>query len=156
MRVKEDYDGAEPSGNSVALMNLLRLSQITVRSDFLESGEKTLAAFAQRLTLAPVALPQMLSACEFRLGEPRQIILVGEKDAPDTHALVRTLYSRFVPHRIVLLLDSPVTRKALAVRIPTIAGMDKVDGRASAYVCRNYTCQLPVSEPEKLGELIQY
>ena len=121
MRVKEDYDGAEPSGNSVALMNLLRLAQFTDRADFRESAERTLAAFAPRLTAAPVALPQMLAACEFRSGEPRQIVLVGETDAADTRALVRTLYSRFVPHRIVLLVDSPQTRQALAARIPAIA-----------------------------------
>jgi len=156
MRVKEDYDGAEPSGNSVALMNLLRLAWFTDRELFRETAEKTLAAFAPRLIAAPVALPQMLAACEFRSGEPRQIVLVGERDEADTRALVRTLYSRFVPHRIVLLVDSPATRQALAARIPTIAAMEKLQGRASAYVCRNYTCQLPVSEPEQLAELIQY
>jgi len=156
MRVKEDYDGAEPSGNSVALMNLLRLAEFTDRADFRESAEKTLAAFAPRLTVAPVALPQMLAACEFRSGEPRQIIVVGEKNGADTRALLRTLYSRFVPHRITLLVDSPATRQALAVRLPTIASMEAIEGRASAYVCRNYTCQLPVSEPERFAELIQY
>ena len=73
-----------------------------------------LAAFAPRLTAAPVALPQMLAACEFRLGEPRQIVLVGDREGPDTRALLRVLNSRFVPHRIVLLVDSPETRDALA------------------------------------------
>ncbi|HEY2015246.1 MAG TPA: thioredoxin domain-containing protein [Bryobacteraceae bacterium] len=155
MRVKEDYDGAEPSGNSVALMNLSRLAGITNRDDFRESAERTLAAFAPRLAAAPVALPQMLAACEFRSGEPRQIILVGDKNGDDTRALVRTLYARFVPHRIVLLVDSPETRQALGARIPTIRTMEKLGGRASAYVCRDYACQLPVSEPEKFAELIQ-
>ena len=156
MRVKEDYDGAEPSGNSVAVMNLLRLAQITSRAEFRESAERTLAAFAPRLSAAPVALPQMLVACESVLSEPRQIILVGERASADTRALLRTLYSRFVPNRIVLLVDSEATRRVLEASIPAIASMQKLDGRASAYVCRNYTCQLPVSEPEKLAELIQY
>ena len=156
MRVKEDYDGAEPSGNSVAVMNLQRLAQITNRSGFRESAERTLAAFAPRLSVAPVALPQMLVACEFFLGEPRQIILVGEPSAADTRALLREFYSRFVPNRIVLLVDSEATRRGLAAGIPTVASMEKLDGRASAYVCRNYTCQLPVSEPVQFAELIQY
>jgi hypothetical protein len=134
LRVKEDYDGAEPSGNSVALGNLLRLAQSTDREDLRASAERLLAAFAARLTAAPVALPQMLAACEFRLGQPRQIILVGDRDAADTKALLRALHARFVPHRIV----------------------DKVDGHASAYVCRDYTCQLPVNTAERLDELIQY
>ena len=156
LRVKEDYDGAEPSGNSVALMNLLRLAQITNRVDLRASAERLLAAFAARLTAAPVALPQMLAACEFRLGEPRQIVLVGDRDAEDTKALLRTLHSRFVPHRIVLLVDSPEARAALSADIPTIAAMERIEGHASAYVCRDYTCQLPVYESDRFAELIQY
>ena len=155
MRVKEDYDGAEPSGNSVAVMNLLRLAQITNRAAFWESAQRTLAAFGSRLTHAPVALPQMLSDCEFLLGQPRQVILVGERDAPDTQELLRTLRSSFTPHRVVLLVDSPDTRRLLAAGIPAIAAMDKLEGRAAAYVCRNSTCQLPVSESTQFAELLQ-
>ena len=73
-----------------------------------------------------------------------------------TRELLRTFYSRFVPNRIVLLVDSDQTRRGLAAGIPTVASMEKLDGRASAYVCHNYTCQLPVSEPAKFAELIQY
>ena len=156
MRLKEDYDGAEPSGNSVALMNLLRLAQNTNRAAFRASAEKTLAAFAPRLSVMPVALPQMLAACEFFLSEPRQIILVGEKEAADTQALLRTFYSRFVPNRILLLIDSPDTRRIFASGLPAIQPMEKLNGRASAYVCRHFTCQLPVAETEKFAELIQY
>ena len=156
LRVKEDYDGAEPSGNSVALNNLLRLAQITSREDLQVSAEHLLAAFAPRLTAAPVALPQMLAACEFRMGNPRQIILVGDRDGDDTRALLRTLHSRFVPHRVVLLVDSPESRAAIASTIPAVEAMERVDGRASAYVCRNYTCQTPVNEAARLDELIQY
>ena len=68
LRVKDDYDGAEPSGNSVAAMNLLRLARMTNRAAFDESAQRTLAAFASRLSLAPVAIPQMLVACEFLAG----------------------------------------------------------------------------------------
>lgn len=156
LRVKEDYDGAEPSGNSVALANLLRLAQIFNRDDLRASGERLLAAFAARLTAAPVALPQMLAACEFRAGQPRQIVLVGGRDAADTKALLRTLDSRFAPHKIVLLVDSREARAALAAAIPTIAAMEPLDGRASAYVCRDYTCQLPVNTADAFAELIQY
>jgi uncharacterized protein YyaL (SSP411 family) len=155
LRVKEDYDGAEPSGNSVAAMNLLRLARFTNRSGFRESAERTLAAFASRLAAMPAALPQMLAACEWLLGEPREIVLVGDRSDAGTEALLRALHSRFVPNRVVMLVDSPEARRALAVRIPAIEFMEKIDGRASAYVCRNYTCQLPVTDSEKLAELIQ-
>jgi uncharacterized protein YyaL (SSP411 family) len=155
LRIKEDYDGAEPSGNSVAIMNLLRLAQTTARSDFRISAEHAIAAFATRLSSTPVALPYLLAACELRLSNPYQIILVGERGAEDTNSLLRVLYSRFLPNRIVLLVDSPDTRKALAAGIPAIETMEKVEGRAAAYVCRNYTCQLPVSEASKFAELLQ-
>jgi uncharacterized protein YyaL (SSP411 family) len=155
LRAKEDYDGAEPSGNSVAAMNLLRLAQITNDPLFRESAEKALAAFSLRLSQAAQAMPQMLAACEYLLNEPRQIILVGDRKDPGTQALLSTLYSHFVPNRIVLLVDSLEARRELAAGIPAISSMQRVGDRASAYVCRNYTCQLPVSEPEKFSELIQ-
>jgi uncharacterized protein YyaL (SSP411 family) len=155
LRVKEDYDGAEPSGNSVAVLNLLRLAQMTNRPGFRKSAEKSFAAFASRLSHVPVAMPQMLAACEWILSQPREIILVGEKEAVDTRALLRVLRRRFVPNRILLLVDSPETQKALAAGIPSIESMTKLAGRAGAYVCRNYTCQLPVSEADRFAELIQ-
>jgi hypothetical protein len=155
MRVKEDYDGAEPSGNSVMLMNLLRLAEMTGRPAFRDAAERTVAAFARRLAAAPVALPQMLAACEFHLGERRQIVLVGERDAADTRELARTLHRRFVPNRVALLVDSPETRRALAGGIPAILGMDQLEGRATAYVCRDFVCQLPVSGAAELAKLLQ-
>jgi uncharacterized protein YyaL (SSP411 family) len=156
LRVKEDYDGAEPSGNSVAVMNLVRLAHMTNRAAFRESAERTLAAFGSRIRLAPVAIPQMLTACEFLLGEPREIMLAGQRDTPEMQALIRELHMRFVPNRVVLLVDSPEAQRALSSGIPSIESMHPLEGRASAYVCRNYTCQLPVSEPAKFAELIQY
>jgi uncharacterized protein YyaL (SSP411 family) len=155
MRVKEDYDGAEPSGNSVAAMNLLRLARFTNRSSFRQSAERTLAAFASRLAATPAALPQLLAACEWLLGEPREIVLVGGRDDADTEALLRALHSRFVPNRVIMLVDSHEARRALAAGIPSIEFMERIADRASAYVCRNYTCQLPVTESEKLAELLQ-
>jgi uncharacterized protein YyaL (SSP411 family) len=156
LRVKEDYDGAEPSGNSVAVMNLVRLARMTNRAGFRESAERTLAAFASRLAVAPVGIPQMLTACEWLLGEPREIILAGRRDSAEMRALLHELHTRFVPSRVVLMVDSVETQQALAAGIPSVASMNPVEGSASAYVCRNYTCQLPVSEPAKFAELIQY
>jgi hypothetical protein len=155
LRVKEDYDGAEPSGNSVAVMNLARLARMTNRAAFAESAQRTLAAFASRLSLAPVAIPQMLAACEFLVSDPREIILVGPRDSAEMRALLRQLHSHFVPACVVLLVDSVEARQALAAGIPSIQSMDPLEGPARAYVCRNYTCQLPVTELAQFAELIQ-
>jgi hypothetical protein len=137
-------------------MNLLRLGEITNREDLRASSERLLSAFSARLTTVPVALPQMLAACEFRLGPPRQIILVGDRDAADTRALIGVLNARFLPSRVVLLVDSDEARAALAKAIPAIAAMERVEGHASAYVCRDYTCQMPVTAAEQMAELLQY
>jgi uncharacterized protein YyaL (SSP411 family) len=155
LQVKEDYDGAEPSGNSVAAMNLLRLARMTGRSEFREAAERTLASFSDKLDAAPSALPQMLAACEFLLGDPREVVLVGDRGGEDTAALLRELHSRFAPSQVALLVDSPETRRKLAEGIPSIESMRLVQGRATAYVCRNYACQAPVFEAAKLGELLE-
>ncbi len=155
LRAKEDYDGAEPSGNSVMLMNLIRLSRISNSEELAGAAERTVAAFASRLAAGPVTLPYMLAACESRAADPRQIILVGAKDAPDTRALLDTVWSKFDPARTVLLLDSEEARARFASTIPSVTGMEALDGRAAAYVCRDYTCQLPVSEAAALAKLIQ-
>jgi len=151
MRMKDDYDGAEPSGNSIAAMNLLRLAQMTNRLEYREAAERTILAFEPRLSVASAALPQMLAACEFLSSEPRQIVIVGEKDSADTQALLQVLFTRFSPNRVVILVDSEEARAAFAAGIPSIGEMRKLDGTAAAYVCRNYACQLPVSDPSELA-----
>jgi uncharacterized protein YyaL (SSP411 family) len=150
LRVKDDYDGAEPSGNSVAAMNLLRLSRMTNRTEFREAAERVFAAFGTRLSHVPVAIPQMLAACEFALSEPREIVFAGERGNPALNALLSELRRRFVPNRVVMLADSQ-----LADWVPGIEGMTAPPGGAAVYVCRNYSCQLPVSEPVRFVELIQ-
>ena len=154
MRMKEDYDGAEPSGNSVAALNLLRLAQVTGRRDWRESAVRTLQAFGSRMVAAPAGVPQMLVAFEFSLAKPRQIVIAGERGAPDTERLLRALHARFLPNRVVLLVNAE-SRVALARYLPSVADMQPVDGRAAAYVCEDYTCQLPTSDVEVFGQLLQ-
>jgi len=154
MRIKEDYDGAEPSGNSIAVLNLLRLARITGRPDFRASAQRALEAFGPRMAAAPVGLPQMLVAYEFSISKPKQIVLVGERDAPDTRRLLDVLHSRFVPDGIVLLVNRE-SRQALARYLPTVADMTALDGQATAYVCEDYACKLPTADPAAFAQLLQ-
>ncbi len=154
MRMKEDYDGAEPSGNSIAVLNLLRLAQMTDRSDFRESANRALAAFGSRMVAAPVGVPQMLVAYEFAQSKPKQIVLAGERDAPGTRRLLEVLHARFLPNRIVLLADQH-SRPALARYLPAIAEMAPIEGQTTAYVCENYACRLPTSGVEAFAQLLQ-
>jgi uncharacterized protein YyaL (SSP411 family) len=154
MRIKEDYDGAEPSGNSIAVLNLLRLAQITDRPDFRASAARALEAFGSRMVAAPVGVPQMLVAYDFSMSKAKQIVLVGERDAPDTRRMLAALHSRFVPHGIVLLVNAE-SRQALARYLPTIAEMTAIGGQAAAYVCEDYACQLPTADVAAFVQLLQ-
>jgi uncharacterized protein YyaL (SSP411 family) len=132
-------------------MNVQRLSHMTDRQEFRDSADRLLGFFAPRLSVAPVALPYMLAAVEFRFGDPRQIIFAGD----DLHALLRALYTRFVPAKIVLGVQSSEAREQLAAWIPPVAEMYAIENRATAYVCRNYTCQLPVTGTDEFLALLQ-
>jgi uncharacterized protein YyaL (SSP411 family) len=154
MRVKDDYDGAEPSGNSLAALDLLRLAAITGDSGFRESAERTLAAFARKMSEQPAGLPQMLVGYLWSIGKPVQVILAGERRAADTRALAEAVHRRFLPNRVMAMAsdsggDSPGETR----------GMSMVEGRATAYLCENFACQLPVNTLEKfelmLDELLE-
>ncbi len=139
LRLKDDYDGAEPSGNSAMAMALLRLARITSRADFRTSAGRTLAAFAVRLETSPTAAPQMLVAKMFAEGRPMEIVLAGPRDP----ALEATIHWRFLPNAVLMRAEeSPVE-------------MPAVEGKPTVYVCENYACQLPVTETDSLAKLLQ-
>jgi hypothetical protein len=143
MRMKDDYDGAEPSGNSIALLNLLRIAHMTGDAKFEKAADDALNGMASRISQQPVAVPQMLVALEYARAAKRQVILAG--DADELRAFLREIRSRFLPHTAVLLADAA----------PESAAYGKLDGQATAYVCENFTCQLPTTDLAKLGELLQ-
>ena len=142
MRLKDDYDGAEPSGNSAALMNLLRLSRITGSAVFETSARRLIAAFSERMAANPYAMPQMLCACEFDLAEPREIVVAGEID----ESMDLLLWQAFDPNRTLLGAGAE-----LAAFQPNVAEMRG----PAVYICRDFTCQAPVSTPEELARLLK-
>jgi uncharacterized protein YyaL (SSP411 family) len=150
LRLKDEYDGAEPSGNSVAALNLLRLAEMTGREDFRESAERTLRWAAGRLHASPSASPQMLCAAAWALGPRREIVIAGKRGAPDTEALLHVVHQRFAPGGVTLLVDGEETRRRLSGRLPAVAAMNPVNGAAAAYVCENFACQAPATNPADL------
>jgi uncharacterized protein YyaL (SSP411 family) len=152
LRMKEGYDGAEPSANSVAALNLLRLAQMTDDAGLRDKAERTLAAFGSALRRTPHALPAMLTALEFHLSKPRQIVIAGRPDAKDTQALLAVVRERFSPNQIMLLADGGPGQNWLAQRLAFLRGLAPLDGKATAYVCENSACRTPVTEPAALRE----
>ena len=155
LRTKEDYDGAEPSANSIAVLNLLRLSQMLDRKEWWDMAEKTLRLFGSRLQSIPHAMPQMLAAVDFSLDKPKQIIIAGQPQAPDTRAMLRAVHARFMPNKILLLMDGGEGQDYFSRHLPFVKSMTRLDKKATAYVCENYTCQLPTTEVGMLVELLE-
>jgi len=153
LRMKEDYDGAEPSGNSIATLVLLRLARITGREDFGNSAERALRAFSQRLSDSGSGVPQMLAALQYSLSAPRQVVIAGEPEAAGP--LLAAVRRRFLPETSVLLADSEATRSVLAAYSPTLKDMKPLGGQPAAYVCENFTCQRPVTEVAELDDLLK-
>jgi uncharacterized protein YyaL (SSP411 family) len=154
VRSKEDYDGAEPSGNSLATLLLLRLAQFTDRADYRNPAEKTLQLFSGHLAKAPQVVPQMLCALDFYLSQPKQIVIAGKADAADTRAMLRALHERYLPNAIVILAEGGESQKALAKLLPFLETIKPKGDKATAYVCVNYTCQLPTSDLSKMLALL--
>jgi uncharacterized protein YyaL (SSP411 family) len=146
VRVKEDSDNVEPSASSVAALNLERLSWFTGRKDFREKAEKTLALFAAQMRDQPRSLPQMLGALEYTLSKPRQIVIAGDPAAPETRAMFREIYARFIPGKVVMLLDQGRGRETLQSWLPSLKSVVPIKGRTTAYVCVDYACELPTHD----------
>jgi len=154
-RTREAYDGAEPSPNSTAAMNLLRLAQFTDRAEWRDKAQKTLSAFAARLQSDPEAVPALVSALDFRLAQTKQILIAGDPTSQDTRALLREVNTRFLPNKILLLADGGTGQRQVARWLPFVAGAHRMKDRATAYVCENYICKLPTADPQVMARLLE-
>jgi hypothetical protein len=154
LRMKDDNDGAEPAASSVAALNLLRLSQIRDEPKLAERARKTTDAFATTLTNFASAMPQMLVALDCSLSKPRQIVIAGKKDAPETEALLKEVHRHFLPKIILLLADGADGQKYLGEKNEAIRAMTLVDGKTAAYVCENFACKAPVTDVKALSNLL--
>jgi uncharacterized protein YyaL (SSP411 family) len=153
-RTRESYDGAEPAPNSTAAMNLLRLTQFMDRADWRDKAQKTISAFAARLQSDPEAVPALASAFDFRLAPKKQILIAGNPGSHDTRELLHQVNTRFLPNKILLLADGGPGQQQLAVWLPFVGGARRMKGRATAYVCENYVCKLPTTEPDVMARLL--
>ena len=147
IRNKEIYDGAIPSGNSVAALNLLRLGHITGREDYLKKAEEISRAFSESVNRYPAGHAHLMMALDYALNPNYEVVIVGQPAAKDTRAMLLALRRPFLPGKVVLL--RPADKKAAAEIIrmaPYTEFMVSKDGRATAYVCTNFVCKLPTTD----------
>ena len=154
LRLKEDYDGAEPTPSSVAAMNLLRLAGLFPALPYRIRALRTLAEFRPRWHDTPQALPQMLCALELALEPPRHLALAGDPRDADFRALADAARAELSPRRTLIGLDGGEGHAWLASRAPWLADMKPIGGKATAYLCEEYSCQAPVTDPEELRKLL--
>lgn len=151
IRHKEVYDGAVPSANSAALLNLLRIGRITGDASYEEAAENLAKAFSAPVEQAPSAYTQLLSGLDFSVGPSYEIVISGERGREDTERMIEALREVYAPNKIVLLRDSGSEITDVA---PFTKEQETIGGRAAAYVCMNYECELPVTDPEKVRGLL--
>ncbi len=153
-RSKEVYDGAVPSGNSVAMWNLLRLSRMTGQADLEARAARLERAFSAGVAQQPAAHTQFLVALDFAIGPSYEVVIAGKPQAPDARAMLRALNTRFLPNKVVLLRPTgqaapPITSLAAFTRYQT-----GLKNKATAYVCLKGACRLPTTDINQMLSLL--
>ena len=152
-RPRDVYDNAAPSGNSVATEVLLKLSLLLDRDDYRQRAETVLEEMAGGLEKLPGAFGRLLCALDFSISRPYEIALVGNPEEDDTRALLDTIYSRYLPNKVIAgrWPEEPDSE----ISVPLLADRPMRSGKATAYVCEGYACQSPTTEPEELARQLQ-
>jgi hypothetical protein len=155
VRQKEVYDGAMPSGNSTAADNYLRLARLTGHSKFTRDADRIFTAFSNEANQMPSAHSQLMSAVQRGTAPSLEVVVAGEPGAEDTAALIATIRGMYLPQAAVLLVPPGQSGAAVRKLAPFAESYEPVEGKAAAYVCRDFTCQLPTTDPLKLEELLR-
>jgi uncharacterized protein YyaL (SSP411 family) len=145
VRAKEVYDGAAPSGNSVAMANLARIARFTGEMDWDRKARAASAAFAAQIARVPSAHSFALCAVDFLLGPSFEVVVVGKRGAPDTRAMLAAVDREFVPNKVVVLRPTE-DAEVLVDLVPYTRDQIALNGEATAYICRNFACDLPTTK----------
>jgi uncharacterized protein YyaL (SSP411 family) len=146
-REKPAYDGAEPSGNSVAALNLLRLHELTTDDAYRRRADRTLAALGDVLERAPAALSEMLLAVDFRSDVAKEIVIVTPDSASGAEPFLERLRTTFLPNRTLSVTAEGNALEKHARLVPLLTGKVARGGKTTAYVCEQRVCDLPTSDP---------
>jgi uncharacterized protein YyaL (SSP411 family) len=150
VRSKDYFDNATPSGNSVAAEVLLHLSVLTGNEEYARLAVTLFRLMRDTATRYPSAFGRLLGAVDFYLSSPKEIAVIGVRDAADTQALLREIWQRYLPNRVITQAAEGDTRATEAV--PLLRERNMIEGKATAYVCHHYTCRKPVTTAAELGQ----
>jgi uncharacterized protein YyaL (SSP411 family) len=153
VRPRNDYDSAVPAGTSTAVLVLLKMALITGNEQYRRIAEQELKQMKDKMGLVPLGFSQWLCALDFYLSAPKEIVLVGDRDNPQSRSLMRAINSKWIPNKVAAALD-PGPADPLR-NLPLFRGKQPVGGQPAVYICRNYTCQAPVTSPEELERQLE-
>lgn len=145
-RMKGDYDGAEPAGNSIAAANLLFLGHIANKSDWTEKAKQVVELFSRSIISQPTMLPEMLQAWEISESGPKQVVIAGVRGREDTCRMLAAVHRVYAPGMFVLLKECGPDVQDQAIDVPVSSQADMIDQKATAYICENFTCQKPITD----------
>lgn len=152
---KEIYDGAIPSSNSVALLNLIRLSHITGEANLAKKAEQIIGAFANRIKAYPSAYTQFLAAFDFLIGPSKEIVVVESRNGRSYGPLVEAIRRQFVPNKVLLLRPADESGDRLAALVPFINDLRTDGDRPAVHICEKQSCQETITEVEQLGAALR-
>jgi uncharacterized protein YyaL (SSP411 family) len=150
VRPKDIYDGAIPSGNSIAMLNLLTLGRITAEAEYERKAARMKKAFAANVIQTPMGYTQFLNAVGFDFGPTYELVIVGDKNSQDTREMLRILHSEFLPYKVVLFRPAKEKNPAISEYAEFTRNQSALDNKSTAYVCFNYSCELPTNDPQKM------
>lgn len=150
-RSKEVYDGAIPSGNSVSMLNLLRLSRITGNTDLEEKASASMKTFSGQVDAMPMAYCQLLHALDFALGPTYEVVIAGNREDPDTREMISLTDNSFLPNMVLLLKEE----ESIEELVPYTKGMSATDGKTTAYVCQGYSCSMPTNDISEMMKMLK-
>lgn len=154
IRQREIYDGAVPSGNSVAMLNLLKIARITGNPDYEKKGVKIGKAFHKDVAKAPMAHTMLMCAVDFAVGPSYEIVLVGNPESGETGEFLEIIHKKYFPNKVVLFKSEGEPEGIVKIAGYT-ADQKSIDNKMTVYVCMNFSCKKPVTEPKELKELLK-
>jgi uncharacterized protein len=155
VRKKEVYDGALPSGNAIAMYDLLRLARFTGQADLDHKASQISKAFSHQITQFPSGYTQFLSSVDFGLGPSYEVIIVGASESVGTRDMLRALKSHFIPNKVLIFKPSDGKPSAIVDVAPFTKNHAPVDGKATAYVCRNTACDMPTTDTQEVLKILE-
>ena len=150
IRTKEVYDGAIPSGNSMALLNLIKLSRISGNSKLESYANKLQETFSRTIEGAPLGYTQFLCGVDYLIGSSYEIVISGDRNSEDTKNIIFQLNRRFIPNKVVVFNPINEDNSELIKIAPYVKDEKAVEGKATVYICKNFTCGMPITEVDEM------